>query len=126
MQPPGAECQESVAERAETEYNVGVSATRKLTVSCPECQADLVIDAATGEILSHRPAKREPAGGKDLDTLFADMDREKAHAEDVFEREKAALKDHDRLLEEKFNEALRRAEEEPDDDEPPVRPWDLD
>jgi len=108
-----------------TRYNVGVSETRKLTVSCPECKADLVIDAATGEVLAHRPVKRPPAGGKDLDSLFADMDQEKAHAEDVFEREKAALKDHDRLLEEKFNEALRRAEEEPDD-EPPVRPWDLD
>lgn len=106
-------------------YNGAVSETRKLTVSCPECKADLVVDAATGEVLAHRPAKRAPAGGKDLDALFADLDKDKARAEDIFEREKAALKDHDRLLEEKFNEALRRAEEDPDD-EPPVRPWDLD
>jgi len=98
---------------------------KRFTLTCPDCKADLVIDAATGEILAHRPAKRVPAGGKDLDSLFADLDQEKARAEDVFEREKAALEDHDRLLEEKFDEALRRAEEEPDD-EPPVRPWDLD
>lgn len=104
---------------------IGVSETRKLIVACPECRSDLIVDAATGEVLSHRPPKRVPAGGKDLDSLFADLDREKTRAEDLFEREKAALKDHDRLLEEKFKEALRRADEEPDD-EPPVRPWDLD
>lgn len=98
---------------------------KRFILTCPDCKADLVIDAATGEILAHRAAKRAPAGGKDLDSLFADLDQEKARAEDVFERERAALKDHDRLLEEKFDEALRRAEEEPDD-EPPVRPWDLD
>ncbi len=40
-------------------------------------------------------------------------------------REMAALKDRDRLLEEKFEEALKRAEEEPDD-APPPRPFDLD
>ncbi len=35
------------------------------------------------------------------------------------------MKDRDRLLEEKFQEALKRAEEEPDD-ERPLRPIDLD
>jgi hypothetical protein len=84
-----------------------------------------VLDAATGEILSHRAAKRPPAGGKDFDALLAGLDEEKARAEDIFEREKAALKDRERLLEEKFKEAVRRAEEEPDD-EPPRRPFDLD
>lgn len=97
----------------------------KITVTCPGCKGELRVDVATGEVLSHRAAKRVPAGGKDLDSLFADMDQEKARAEDLFEREKKALADKDRLLEEKFNEALRRAEEEPDD-EKPVRPWDLD
>jgi hypothetical protein len=98
---------------------------RKLTVRCPECNADLVIDAATGEVLSHRKAKQPLAGGKDFDALLKGLDEDRSRAEDIFEREKAALKDRDRLLEEKFREAMRRAEEEPDEGRP-VRPFDLD
>ena len=102
-----------------------MSDTRKLTVRCPECNSDLVIDAATGEVLSHRRPKQAPAGGRDFDSLFQSLDEGKARAEDVFTREVAALKDRDRLLEEKFREALKRAEEEPDEG-PPPRPFDLD
>lgn len=98
---------------------------RKLTLRCPECDAHLVIDAATGEVLLHRKAKQPPAGGKDFDALLEDLDRDKAEAEEVFEREVAAMKDRDRLLEQKFEEAMKRAEEEPDD-MPPPRPFDLD
>lgn len=102
-----------------------MSKARNLTLRCPECDAHLVIDSATGEILAHRQAKRPPGGGKDFDALLEDLDREKVEAEEVFEREVAAMKDRDRLLEEKFKQALKRAEEEPDE-EPPLRPFDLD
>lgn len=102
-----------------------MSETRKLTVRCPGCDSDLVIDAETGEILSHRKAKQPVAGGKDFDALLKGLDENKARAEDLFQKEVAAMKDRDRLLEEKFREAMRRAEEEPDDG-PPRRPFDLD
>lgn len=102
-----------------------MSATKKLTSRCPECGSDLVVDAATGEVLSHRPPKRPVAGGKDFDSLLAGLDSDKNRAEEVFEREKAAMKDRERLLEEKFREAMKRAEEEPDEG-PPRRPFDLD
>lgn len=85
----------------------------------------MVIDTATGQILSHKKAKQPIAGGKDLDALLKGLDEDKAKAEDIFQREVAAMKDRDRLLEEKFREALRRAEEEPDEG-PPRRPFDLD
>jgi hypothetical protein len=109
----------------EPSYNADVSETHKLTARCPECGSELVLDAATGEVLSHRRPKQPPAGGKDLDSLLQGLDQDKARAEDVFQREVAALKDRDRLLEEKFREAMRRAEEEPDQG-PPRRPFDLD
>lgn len=102
-----------------------MSETRKLTIRCPECNSDLVVDAETGQILSHRKPKQPLAGGKDFDSLFQSLGEEKARAEDTFAREVAALKDRDRILEEKFREALRRAEEEPDEG-PPPRPFDLD
>jgi hypothetical protein len=102
-----------------------MSETRKLTVKCPECDSDLVVDASTGAVLSHRKAKQLIAGGKDFDSLLKGLDEEKSRAEDIFQREVAAMKDRDRLLEEKFREAMRRAEEEPDEG-PPRRPFDLD
>jgi hypothetical protein len=102
-----------------------VSETRKLTIACPDCGSSLVIDGATGEILSHRKAKQPLAGGKNFDALLEGLDQEKARAEDIFQREVAAMKDRDRLLDEKFREAMRRAEDEPDEG-PPKRPFDFD
>ena len=96
----------------------------KLNLRCPECGSDLVIDQVTGEVLFHKAAKGPPAGGKDFDSLFADLDSSKARAGEVFEREVAALKDRDRLLEEKFKEAMDKAKDSPD--ELPPRPWELD
>lgn len=97
----------------------------KLSLVCPDCGSDLVVDVATGEVLFHKKKKGPIAGGKDFDSLFADMDEQKARAEQLFEREQAAQKDRSRLLEEKFDEAFRRASEDEDDDRP-VRPFDLD
>ena len=96
----------------------------QLTVACPECGSDLAIDLATGTVLFHKTPK-DRSGGKDFDALLAGLDESKARAEDIFSKEFSALKDKDRLMEQKFEEALRRAEEEPED-EPPLRPWDLD
>ena len=102
-----------------------MDAPRKYTLRCPDCQSEIVVDAATGEILSHRKAKEPLAGGKDFEALLAGLDQEKSRAEEIFEREKAAMADRDRLLDEKFREAMKRAEEEPDTG-PPQRPFDLD
>jgi len=99
--------------------------THKLTLRCPDCDSELVIDSATGQILSHKKAKQPIAGGKDFDALLKGLDEEKSKAEDIFQREVAAMKDRDRLMEEKFREAMRRAEEDPDKG-PPRRPFDLD
>lgn len=99
--------------------------SRHLSLRCPDCGSHLKVDAETGEVIFHKAAKRPAAGGKDFDRLLQELDDEKAQAEEVFEREVEAHKNRDRLLQEKFEEALRRAEESPDD-EPPLRPFDLD
>lgn len=97
----------------------------RLHIRCPDCGAQLTVDAASGEILSHRSAKKPAAGGKTLEGLFAEMEAGRSAAEERFAQEVAAQKDRDRLLAEKFEEAVKRAEEEPDD-EPGPRPFDLD
>ena len=116
-----------MSSRRPERYNRGVSSreTRKLTVTCPDCGANMTIDAATGQILAHKKRVQPPAGGRELEEMLADLETERARAEEIFEQSKSAVEDEDRLLEEKFKEALKRAREEPDD-EPPPRPWDLD
>ena len=102
-----------------------MAAPKTLTVTCPDCGCELKIDVATGTVLHHRAAQRPLAGGHSFDDLLQGLDDQKARSEAVFEREKAAYKDRGRLLEEKFREAMKRAEEDPDDG-PPLRPFDLD
>jgi hypothetical protein len=99
--------------------------SRKLTLRCPDCESRLVIDQETGEVLFHEPRKIAPAAGRDFDQLLEKLDQDRALAEDLFEREVSALKNRDRLLEDKFEEALREARKSPAD-EPPKRPFDLD
>ena len=98
-----------------------MSADKSLRLNCPECNADLVVDSVTGAILHHRAAQKAPAGGKTLESLMQDLEDDKNRAEDVFEREKAAVDDQDRLLEERFREAMSRADEV-EDEAPPLRP----
>lgn len=97
----------------------------QLRINCPECGGELVIDRDTGAILAHRGAATQEAPAKDLDALFRDLDAGRARAEEVFEQGRRAHQDRDRLLEERFRQALERAEENPDEP-PPRRPFDLD
>lgn len=85
----------------------------------------MVVDAKTGAILSHKAGKNPPGGGKSFDDLFADMEREKSRAEALFEQEQEAMKDRDRILEERFKKAVEDAGDV-DGDTPPPRPFDLD
>ncbi|HVS15259.1 MAG TPA: hypothetical protein VMV46_15130 [Thermoanaerobaculia bacterium] len=104
---------------------MGAASGKRLTLRCPHCRSEMMVDPETGAILSHQAAKEPPGGGKSFDDLFADLDRQKDRAEALFEQEKAAMADRERLLEERFREAVERAGDL-DDDSPPPRPFDLD
>jgi hypothetical protein len=104
---------------------MGPAPGKRLTLRCPHCHGEMVVDPETGAILSHRPATAPPGGGKSFDDLFADLDRQKDRAEALFEQEKAAMADRERLLEERFREAVERAGDL-DDETPPPRPFDHD
>ena len=95
-----------------------------LRIQCPDCDSEIVIDRTTGEILYHQKATQKADPGKSFDALVRDEQAGRERANDLFEREKASLEDHDRLMEEKFRQALERVDE--DDDSRPERPFDLD
>lgn len=98
---------------------------QRLNIRCPDCGSDITVDLTSGQVVFHTAKHQTSAAGKDFDRLLAGLDESKARADEVFQREMAALEDQDRLMEEKFREAMRRSKEEPEQD-PPIRPWDLD
>ncbi len=100
-------------------------ASERWTVRCPDCDCELVIDRLTGEVLLHKSAKKPIAGGRSMDDLMSEMEAGKERAEDIFSQEMAAHEDRDRILQDRFEEALKRAEETPDEEIGP-RPIDLD
>lgn len=90
-------------------------------ITCPCCEATLVIDRTSGEVLLHK-AKERRAGGS-LESMVAGLESQKSEMERKFDREMASQKDRSRILEERFKEAMQRAGE---DDKPVINPMDMD
>lgn len=93
----------------------------KFNVVCPCCEAALTIDAQTGAVLAHEEKGKKLSSFEDLK---GELDKQKELREQLFAQEQHAQKDRERLLEEKFREAMKRAEGEPD--KPFKNPLDLD
>jgi hypothetical protein len=90
-------------------------------VTCPCCEATIVVDRISGEVLLHK-AKEKRVGGS-LESMVAGLESQKSEIEKKFDKEMASQKDRTRILEEKFREAMERAEKS---DAPHVNPMDLD
>jgi ribosome-associated translation inhibitor RaiA len=93
----------------------------RFTIICPCCEAELTIDAQTGSILSSEE-KAKPLAS--FDEMVKGLDKQKQKREQIFAQELNSMKDRDRILEEKFQEAMKRAEK--DKDKPYRNPMDLD
>lgn len=93
----------------------------KYSVICPCCEATLTIDAETGALLAHAEKKKVLGSFEDL---RSDLDRQRELRENIFAQEMSSMKDRERLLEEKFKEALKRADG--DTTTPFKNPLDLD
>ena len=94
---------------------------KNFEIICPCCEASIVIDRISGQVLLHK-AKERKSGGS-LESMVAGLESQKSEMEKKFDREMASQKDRSRILEEKFREALERAEKS---DKPVVNPMDLD
>jgi hypothetical protein len=83
----------------------------RFTIICPCCDATLNIDADTGALLSHEE-KHKPLGS--FEDMVKDLDKQKLTREQIFAQEMSSMKDRERLLAEKFKEAMKRAEKDKD------------
>jgi hypothetical protein len=94
---------------------------KNFEITCPCCESLIVVDRISGEVLLHKVKERKASGS--LETMVAGLDTQKSEMQARFDREMASQKDRARLLEEKFQEALQRAEKS---ETPVVNPMDLD
>lgn len=93
----------------------------KFKIICPCCESTLTVDAQTGALISHEEKKKAVAS---FDDLKSDLTKQKELREQLFAQEMSSMKDRERLLEEKFQEALKRADK--DNTTPFKNPLDLD
>ena len=93
----------------------------KFSIICPCCEANLTIDANTGAILAHEEKKKAHGSFEDLKN---ELGKQKELRDRLFSQEMSSQKDRERLLEEKFQEAKKRAQGEPN--MPFKNPLDLD
>jgi hypothetical protein len=97
---------------------------KNLEIVCPGCQGALTVDPESGAVLMHRPpAKTGPKG--DLLEAARALKDEAGRREEAFRKSLEAEKNKGGTLKKKFDEALRRARENPDE-APPPREIDLD
>ena len=90
-------------------------------ITCPCCEALLVIDRVTGEVLLHKAKEKKLTAS--LEAMVSQLESSKSDAAKRFDKEIESRKDRKRILEEKFKEALQRADKS---GKPPVNPMDLD
>jgi hypothetical protein len=95
----------------------------ELEVTCPCCNAILVVDVNLGRVVSHKEPEREDK--PDLDAAQRILSEEKARREAAFLQSVEAEKTRGDALSKRFEEALRQAREEPVGP-PPKRGFDLD
>jgi hypothetical protein len=95
-----------------------------LEVGCPCCGAVLKIDSATRAVISH-VAPVKPKTFADLDAAHKAMREQEGRKESLFQQAVAAEKNKADVLEKKFQEAMKKAKESPEEG-PMIRDFDLD
>jgi hypothetical protein len=88
-----------------------VRVSGKVSVDCPCCGTKLVVDAATGTILSEERPKADP--GATFETAMHEVQTGAARREDAFSKAFERTKNLDDLLQKKFEEAKRKAATDP-------------
>lgn len=94
----------------------------RVQVDCPCCKTKLVVDVATGAILSEERPKTDPS--QSFEQAMTDVKSGPARREDAFTKAFDRTKNLDDLLQKKFEEARRKAATDPGGK--PKNPLDLD
>jgi predicted transcriptional regulator len=94
---------------------------KNFEIQCPCCEALIVVDRITGEILLHKA--KEKKSNQSIEEMVSNLQTQKSEMEKFFEKQIESQKDRSRILEEKFKEAMERADKS---EKPLINPMDLD
>src|ERR1700691_5412624 len=97
--------------------------TDNLNVSCPCCQAKLVVDPIFGAVLSHEAPVR-PGPNVDLSDAQKILNEQNRQREDKFADSWFQESNKEDILAKKFEEAMKKAKDGPATK--PIRDFDLD
>jgi hypothetical protein len=112
--------------RAKLAYNLFMakSSHEPFEVGCPCCNALLKVDPETKAVISHVAAVK-PKTFNDFEAAAKAMREQEGRKESIFRQAVDAQKNNASLLEKKFQEAVKKAKETPDEGRP-LRDFDLD
>jgi hypothetical protein len=79
----------------------------RYTIICPCCDATLTVDAGTGSLLNYEEKKKLTGSFEDLK---GELHKQKDQRDQIFAQQMSSEKNRERILEEKFKEALKRAD----------------
>ena len=94
---------------------------KNFEIQCPCCEALIVVDRITGEVLLHKAKERK--SNQSIEEMVSNLQTQKSEMEKFFDKQIESQKDRSRILEEKFKEAMERADKS---EKPPINPMDLD
>lgn len=95
-----------------------------IEVECPCCQSTLQIDPETRAVIHHQEPKKKPII-EDLTEAVQRLKGESQRREEAFEKSFASHRSGADIREKKFEELLKQAKENKDE-EPPKRAFDFD
>ena len=102
---------------------MGMKEGENLNVTCPCCQAKLVIDPILGTVLAHT-AHVKPGPDVDLTKASSILEEQKKQREDKFADSWFQETNKEDILAKKFEEAMKKAKDAPAGK--PIRDFDLD
>ena len=94
----------------------------RVDIVCPCCETRLVADTETGEILSEERPKKDV--DKSFTAAMSKVRSGESRREEAFSKAFERTQKQDSLLEKKFEEARKKAQDNPDDK--PFNPMDYD
>lgn len=80
---------------------------QKLSIACPCCETVISVDSSTGAILGHEEKQKVLGSFEDLK---GDLAKKQELRDQLFAQEMSSMKDRERILEEKFKEAMKKAD----------------
>lgn len=88
-----------------------------IEVACPCCEATLRIDPVTRAVITHQ-VKEKPAPIEDLSAAVRRIKEEEARRGDKFQKHVDEQRNHQAVLNKKFDELFKQVKEDPDSLEP--------